>query len=58
MMLLSHATYHKFSDSFADLKPVHADCEERIRVLKEQVFMADKGAKIMKQELNAFMAKV
>lgn len=57
-MLLSRATYHKFSETLAELKPVHAAYEEKIHLMKEQVFMADREMNAMKQELNAFAAKV
>ena len=57
-MLLSDPTYRRFSEKFVELKQTHASCEEKIRVLREQVFLAEREENMTKQDLNAFAAEV
>ena len=56
-MLVSSATYCKFSEEFVELKQTHAACEEKICVLKEQVFLAEREENMTRKELNIFDAK-
>ena len=47
----SHATYQKFSEEFAELKQTHTACEEKISVLREQVFLDEREENLASMNL-------